>query len=105
MKVDYAKIDDVNGIVTITLEENDYADKVKKELKEIGKKHAEPGFRAGKVPAGIINKKYGKSVKYDVINKEVGNALYEYIKNEKLHVLGNPIPQQGAEFDIDAKDF
>ena len=105
MKVDYAKIDDVNSIVTITIEENDYADKVKKELKEIGKKHAEPGFRAGKVPAGIINKKYGKSVKYDVINKEVGNALYEYIKNEKLHVLGNPIPQQGAEFDIDAKDF
>ena len=105
MKVDYAKIDDVNGIITITLEENDYADKVKKELKEIAKKHAEPGFRAGKVPAGIINKKYGKSVKYDVINKEVGNALYEYIKNEKLHVLGNPIPQQGAEFDIDAKDF
>lgn len=105
MKVDYAKIDDVNGIITITLEENDYADKVKKELKEIAKKHAEPGFRAGKVPAGIINKKYGKSVKYDVINKEVGNALYEYIKNEKLHVLGNPIPQQGADFDIDAKDF
>ena len=105
MKVDYAKIDDVNGIITITLEENDYADKVKKELKEIAKKHAEPGFRAGKVPAVIINKKYGKSVKYDVINKEVGNALYEYIKNEKLHVLGNPIPQQGADFDIDAKDF
>ncbi|MDE5791292.1 MAG: trigger factor [Muribaculaceae bacterium] len=105
MKVDYAKIDDVNGIVTITLEEKDYADKVKQQLKEIGKKHAEPGFRAGHVPASLINKKYGKSVKYDVINKEVGNALYEYIKNEKLHVLGNPIPQQGAEFDIDAKDF
>ncbi|MDE5807359.1 MAG: trigger factor [Muribaculaceae bacterium] len=105
MKVDYAKIDDVNGIVTITLEEKDYADKVKKELKEIGKKHTEPGFRAGHVPAGLINKKYGKSVKYDVINKEVGNALYEYIKNEKLHVLGNPIPQQGEEFDIDGKDF
>ncbi|MDE6296674.1 MAG: trigger factor, partial [Muribaculaceae bacterium] len=94
-----------NGIITITLEENDYADKVKQQLKEIAKKHAEPGFRAGHVPAGIINKKYGKSVKYDVINKEVGNALYEYIKNEKLHVLGNPIPQQGEEFDIDAKDF
>ncbi|MDE5870183.1 MAG: trigger factor family protein, partial [Muribaculaceae bacterium] len=105
MKADFSKIDDVNGIITITLEENDYADKVKQQLKEIGKKHAEPGFRAGHVPAGIINKKYGKSVKYDVINKEVGNALYEYIKNEKLHVLGNPIPQQGAEFDIDAKDF
>ncbi|MBD5206818.1 MAG: trigger factor [Bacteroidales bacterium] len=105
MKVDYAKIDDVNGQITITLEENDYSDKVKKELKEIGKKHAEPGFRVGKVPASIIEKKYGKGVKYDVINKEAGNALYEYIQKEKLHVLGNPIPMQGEEFDIDAKDF
>ncbi|MDE6716984.1 MAG: trigger factor [Muribaculaceae bacterium] len=105
MKVDFEKIDDVNGIVTVTLEENDYSDKVKNQLKEIGKKHAEPGFRPGKVPAGIINKKYGKSVKYDVINNEVGNALYEYIKNENLHVLGNPIPMQGEEFDIDGKDF
>ena len=105
MKVDFAKIDDVNGVVTITLEEKDYADKVKDQLKEIGKKHAEPGFRPGKVPAGIILKKYGKGVKYDVINKEVGNALYEYIKNENLHVLGNPVPMQGNEFDIDAKDF
>lgn len=105
MKVDYAKIDDVNGLISITLEEKDYADKVKAQLKEIGKKHAEPGFRPGHVPAGLINKKYGKSVKYDVINKEVGNALYDYIKDEKLHVLGNPIPQQGEDFDIDAKDF
>ena len=46
MKIDYAKIDEVNGEITVTLEEKDYADKVKKQLKEIGKKHAEPGFRA-----------------------------------------------------------
>ena len=105
MKVDYAKIDDVNGEITITLEEKDYSDKVKKQLKEISKTHPEPGFRPGKVPAGIIQKKYGNSVKYDVINKEVGNALYEYIKDQKLHVLGNPVPQQGADFDIEAKDF
>lgn len=105
MKVDFAKIDDVNGEITITLEEKDYSDKVKTELKEIGKKHTEPGFRPGKVPASLINKKYGKGVKYDVINKEAGNALFDYIKEEKLHVLGNPVPLQGEEFDIDAKDF
>lgn len=104
MKVDYAKIDDVNGEITITLEEKDYNEKVQEQLKEIRKKHAEPGFRPGKVPAGVIEKKYGKSVKYDVINKEVGNALYEYIRDQKLHVLGNPVPQQG-EVDIDAKDY
>lgn len=105
MKIDYQKIDDVNGEITFTVEENDYSDKVKKQLKEIGKTHSEPGFRPGKVPAGLVEKKYGKSVKYDVINKEVGNSLYEYIKNEKLHVLGNPIPMQGNDFNIEDKDF
>lgn len=105
MKIDYAKIDEVNGEVTVTLEEKDYADKVKKQLKQIGKNHAEPGFRPGHVPAGLIQKKYGAAVKYDIINKEVGNALFDYIKENKLHVLGNPVPQQNEEFSIEASDF
>lgn len=105
MKIDYAKIDDVNGEITVTLEEKDYADKVKKQLKEIGKSHSEPGFRPGHVPAGLIQKKYGNAVKYDVINKEVGNAVFEYIKENNLHVLGNPIPQQNDDFSLDQADF
>ena len=105
MKIDYAKIDDVNGEITVTLEEKDYADKVKKQLKEIGKSHSEPGFRPGHVPAGLIQKKYGNAVKYDVINKEVGNAVFDYIKENNLHVLGNPMPQQDENFSIDAADF
>lgn len=105
MKIDYAKIDDVNGEITVTLEEKDYADKVKKQLKEIGKSHSEPGFRPGHVPAGLIQKKYGNAVKYDVINKEVGNAVFDYIKENNLHVLGNPVPQQDENFSIDAADF
>lgn len=105
MKIDYARIDEVNGEITVTLEEKDYADKVKKQLKEIGKSHSEPGFRPGHVPVGLIQKKYGNAVKYDVINKEVGNAVFDYIKENKLHVLGNPVPQQNDGFDIDAADF
>lgn len=105
MKVDYAKIDDVNGELTVVLEEKDYADKVKKQLKEISKNHAEPGFRPGHVPAGLIQKKYGASVKYDVINKEVGSAIFDYIKENKLHVLGNPVPMQDEAFDINGTDF
>lgn len=105
MKIDYAKIDDVNGEITVTLEEKDYADKVKKQLKEISKNHAEPGFRPGHVPAGLIQKKYGAAVKYDIINKEVGNAVFDYIKDNKLHVLGNPVPQQSEDFSIEAADF
>ncbi len=105
MKVDYAKIDEVNGEIAVTLEEKDYADKVKKQLKEIGKKHAEPGFRPGHVPAGLILKKYGAAVKYDIINKEVGNAVFDYIKENKLHVLGNPVPLQNEDFNINDADF
>lgn len=104
MKIDYAKIDDVNGEITVTLEEKDYADKVEKELKKISKTHAEPGFRPGHVPAGILKKKYGTSVKYDVINNEVGNALFEYIKENKIHVLGNPVPESN-DFDVNAADY
>ena len=105
MKLDFVKIDDVNGEITVTLEEKDYADKVKKQLKEISKSHAEPGFRPGHVPAGLIQKKYGTAVKYDTINKEVGDAVFNYIKENKLHVLGNPVPMQYDTFDISAADF
>lgn len=105
MNITFEKIDDVNGEITVILEEKDYAEKVKKQLKEISKNHNEPGFRPGKVPAALIQKKYGNAVKYDVINKEVGNAVFDYIKENNLHVLGNPIPQQNDDFKIEDQDF
>ncbi len=105
MNIKFEKIDDVNGDITVTLEEKDYSDKVKKQLKDIAKNHTEPGFRPGKVPAGLIQKKYGNAVKYDIINKEVGNAVFDYIKENNLHVLGNPVPQQNDDFKIDDADF
>lgn len=105
MKTEFVKIDNVNGEITVTIEAADYAEKVKKQLKEINKTHPEPGFRPGKVPASLIERKYGKSVKYDVINKEVGNALFEYIKEQKLHVLGNPMPDAQNDFNIDQEGF
>ncbi len=105
MNVNYEKLDNVNGVITVTLEEKDYADKVSKELKAIGKKHAEPGFRPGHVPAGLIAKKYGASVKYEVVNREVGDAVFNYIKENKLQVLGQPVPQADNDFKIENKDF
>lgn len=105
MNVNYEKLDNVNGVITVTLEEKDYADKVSKQLKEIGKTHAEPGFRPGHVPAGLIAKKYGTAVKYDVVNKEIADAVYNYIKENKLQVLGQPVPQTDNEFKIENKDF
>lgn len=99
MKIDYEKIDDVNGQITVTVEEADYDAAVKAELKKISKTHAEPGFRAGHVPAGLISKKYGAAVKYDTVTKAVGDELYKYITENNLPVLGNAIPDTNNNLD------
>lgn len=105
MDVKFDRLNDVNGRITVTLEEADYADKVKKQLKDIAKNHAEPGFRPGHTPAGLIQKKYGTAVKYDVVNKAVSDALYDYVKENKLPVLGNPVPERNEKFDINDATF
>lgn len=105
MNVNYSKLDNVNGEITVTLEEKDYADKVEKQLKEISKHRPEPGFRPGHTPMGLLRKKYGQAVKYDVINKEIGEAVYEYIKKEELPVLGNPVPVKNDDFNLDQTEF
>ena len=104
MKIEYAKVDDVNGVITMVVEENDYAENVKKQLKEISKKHTEPGFRPGHVPAGLIEKKYGKYARHEAINETVGEALFDYIKKEDLKVLGNPLPDPDNHV-TDDKEF
>lgn len=105
MNVNFEKLGNVNGEITVAIEAKDYTDKVSKQLKEIGKKHAEPGFRPGHVPAGLIAKKYGTAVKYDVVNKEVADAVFNYIKENKLQVLGQPVPESDNSFDIANDDF
>lgn len=105
MNVNYEILDDLHGCITVALEENDYADKVKKQLKEIAKNHQEPGFRRGNVPMAIISRKYGTGVKYEVVNKEISNALFNYIKDNNLDVLGNPVPEKDNDFNIESKDF
>ncbi|MBP3299364.1 MAG: trigger factor [Muribaculaceae bacterium] len=105
MNVTMNKLDNVNATLTVALEEKDYQDKVKKALREINQNRPEPGFRPGKVPAGLIQKKYGKAVKYDVINREVADAIYNYIKENEIQVLGNPVPVKNDDFNLDDKDF
>lgn len=105
MNVTYSKLDNVNGEITVTLEEKDYSDKVEKQLKEISKNRPEPGFRPGHTPMGMLRKKYGEAVKYDVINREVGDAVFNYIREENLPVLGNPIPVKNDDFNLADKDF
>lgn len=105
MNVTFNKINDVTAEVIVKIEAKDYADKVKKQIKEIGKQRPEPGFRPGHVPAGILEKKYGKAVRYDVINKEVSDALFNYFQENKLRVLGNPVPRKNDDFNLDNEDF
>ncbi|MCM1475776.1 MAG: trigger factor [Muribaculaceae bacterium] len=105
MNVEFTKLDNVRGEIKVAVVESDYADKVKKQLKEISKNRPEPGFRPGHVPEGILRKKYGEPVKYDVINDIVGNAVYTYIKDNNIHVIGNPVPEKNDKFDIKDTDF
>ncbi len=92
MNVTLEKTSEVSAKLNVSIEENDYKDKVVKELKEIGKKHAIPGFRQGHVPFGELNRRFGKQVTSDVINNEVYDAVIGYIRDNKLAVLGEPIP-------------
>ena len=95
----------VGGVITVSLEEKDYQDKVAKDLKTIGQKHHIDGFRPGKVPAGLLKKMFGKQVLADVINRETVDALFKYIEDEKLSILGEPLAEDNQEVDFDKKDF
>ena len=105
MEVTLDKKSDVMGTITVKVTEADYADKVKKELKEIGKTHTIPGFRAGKVPFSQLERRFGRQVKSDVLNHEVYNAVIDYIQKEKLNVLGEPLPVEVKEVNLDDKDY
>ncbi|MFM1876298.1 MAG: hypothetical protein RL266_2035 [Bacteroidota bacterium] len=97
MNITKETIDQLNARVTIKLEPTDYQPQVEKALKEHARKAKMPGFRPGKVPVGVVKKMYGPSVLVDEVNKMLGNKLYEYIGNEKLEILGNPLPSESVE--------
>lgn len=106
MNVTFDKTSNVSALLTVAIDENDYKDKVAKELKEIGKKHTIPGFRPGHVPAGELKRRFGKQVTSDIINNEVYNAVINYIQENKLGVLGEPIPVEVKALDLDnQKDY
>lgn len=97
MNITKESIDNLNARVTIKLEPADYQPRVDKMLKEHARKANMPGFRPGKVPVGVVKKMYGPSVLVDEVNKMLGDKLYEYIGNEKLEILGNPLPSEAVQ--------
>jgi trigger factor len=87
-------IDQNNAMITIRVEKADYAEKVEKTLRDYRKKANMPGFRPGMVPAGLIKKMYGKAVEAEEINKVVSDGLYNYIRENNIAILGEPLPNE-----------
>ncbi len=104
MNIQFEAPDKVNGLMTITLETADYQPEVEKTLKDYRKRANIPGFRPGQAPMGMIKRQYGPAVKVDAINKMLGEKLYEYIRENKIQMLGEPLPseqQQQLDFESD----
>lgn len=97
MNISFEAPDKINGLMTITLETADYQPEVDKTLKDYRKRANIPGFRPGQAPMGMIKRQYGPSVKVDTINKMLGEKLYEYVRENKIQMLGEPLPSEQQE--------
>ena len=97
MNIQFDAPDKVNGLMTITLEKEDYQQEVDKTLKDYRKRANIPGFRPGQAPMGMIKRQFEPSVKVDVVNKKLGEKLYEYVRENKIQMLGEPLPSEQQE--------
>lgn len=103
MNISLENPEKVSGVLTLVVEEADFAGDVEKQLKDYRKKANVPGFRPGQAPMGMIKRQVGAQVKVDVINRLVGEKLYDYVRENKINMLGEPMPHLGEEpVDLDA---
>jgi trigger factor len=105
MDIKLHNTDDLNAVITIDIKKDDYQPKVDKILKDYRKTANIPGFRKGHVPLGLIKRQFGKSVMVDEVNKLLQESLNNYIVEEKLDILGQPLPKTKDEFDWDSEDY
>jgi trigger factor len=105
MNITRENIDTLNAVVKVDITKADYNDKVEKILSDYRKTANIPGFRKGHVPMGMVKKQYGKAVLVDEVNKLLQDALNKYLTEEKLDVLGNPLPKSQDDLNWDAEDF
>ena len=105
MQVNQSELKDLKAVVTLTIEPADYQEEVAKQLKEVRRKAQMPGFRPGMVPAGLVKKMYGKGILADVLNKLVGEHLQKHIEDNKIQILGDPLPsEESPRIDLDNED-
>lgn len=102
MKVTAQNHDDVSALLTVTLEKSDYKEKVDKQLINYAKNAQVPGFRKGKVPLSMVKKQYEAGIAFEEINKQVSDALNNYVNDNKLRLVGQPVPQPVNQLDYNA---
>jgi trigger factor len=105
MNITKEQVDALNAVVTVAITKEDYKTKVEKVLADYRKNASIPGFRKGAVPMSLIQKQYGKAVLLDEVNKLLQTSLNDYLVEEKLDILGNPLPKVTEDFNWDADDF
>ncbi len=105
MNITRENIDELNAVVKVDIAKEDYAGKVDKILKDYRKNANIPGFRKGHVPMGMVKKQYGQAVLVDEVNKLLQDSLNKYLTEEKLDVLGNPLPKEQENFDWDKENY
>ena len=99
MNISKENIDSLNAILKVNILAIDYQGRVDTVLSDYRKTADMPGFRKGKVPMGVVKKKYGLSVKVEEINKLLSESISKFITNEKLDILGNPLPKNLVQLD------
>lgn len=106
MNISKKDIDSLNAEITISVTPSDYEVPVNEALKKAQKQISMPGFRPGKVPSGLIKKQYGTQILVEELNKLLDKTIYNYIQENNLEVLGNPLPKEQASVDfVNQKDF
>ena len=108
MEITLDKKGTTDGLIKIRLNEGDYQPHVEKKVKDYATKATIKGFRQGKVPTGVIKKMFGKSILVDEINQLLSTKISDYIKENNLRILGEPLPNADKTRDIDwdtQKDF
>lgn len=105
MNITREQVDALNAVVTVAVTKEDYKQKVDKVLQDYRKNASIPGFRKGAVPMSLIEKQYGKAVLLEEVNKILQTSLNDYLVEEKLDILGNPLPKVTEDFNWDADDY
>src|SRR5664280_742749 len=106
MKITRKNTDELNAVLNVKVEKTDYEEKVENVLKDYRKKANIKGFRPGMVPIGLVRKMYGKAAKVEEINKCVAESIQKYLTDEKIEILGDPLPKinENDNFDFDVQD-